>query len=98
MVLERDQVETRAFGEPGERDDVAGAIGQRSDEGTEPEVVAVQKMQDNQARAFNRPGRLSSRLMLRLLPLLFRTGLLLWVQRKERRLMSEGVAPVRLVV
>ena len=36
--------------------------------------------------------------MYRLLPLLFRTGLLLWLQRKERRQMSEGVVPVRLVV
>ena len=36
--------------------------------------------------------------MLRLLPFLFRTGLLLWLQHKERRQMSEGVVPVRLVV
>src|SRR5438309_10825602 len=34
----------------------------------------------------------------RLLPFLFRTGLLQWLQRKERRQMSEGVVPVRLVV
>ena len=36
--------------------------------------------------------------MLRLLPFLFRTGLLPWLQRKERRQMSEGVLPVWLVV
>jgi hypothetical protein len=48
--------------------------------------------------ALNQPDRWSSRRMYRLLPLLFRTGLLQWLQRKERRLMSEGVVPVRLVV
>jgi 2-polyprenyl-6-methoxyphenol hydroxylase-like FAD-dependent oxidoreductase len=63
-----------------------------------PEIVAVQQMQDNQARALNHPDRWSSRLMFRLLPFLFRTGLLLWLQRKERRLMMDGVVPVRLVV
>src|SRR5262249_19403012 len=40
-----------------------------------PEIVAVQKMQDNMARPFNKPDHWSSRLMMRLLPLLFRTGL-----------------------
>jgi 2-polyprenyl-6-methoxyphenol hydroxylase-like FAD-dependent oxidoreductase len=63
-----------------------------------PEIEAVQKMQDSQASALNHPDRWSSRLMVRLLPFLFRTGLLQWLQRKERRLMSEGVVPVRLVV
>jgi hypothetical protein len=55
-------------------------------------------MQDSQASALNHPDRWSSRLMFRLLPCLFRTGLLQWLQRKERRLMSVGVVPVRLVV
>jgi 2-polyprenyl-6-methoxyphenol hydroxylase-like FAD-dependent oxidoreductase len=63
-----------------------------------PEIVAVQKMQDDMARPMNHPDRWSSRLMLRLLPFLFRTGLLLWLQRKERRQMMDGVVPVRLVV
>jgi 2-polyprenyl-6-methoxyphenol hydroxylase-like FAD-dependent oxidoreductase len=63
-----------------------------------PEVVTIQKMQDDQARMLNHPDRWSSRLMLRLLPLLVRTGLLLWLQRKERRQMMDGVVPVRLVV
>jgi 2-polyprenyl-6-methoxyphenol hydroxylase-like FAD-dependent oxidoreductase len=63
-----------------------------------PEVEAVQKMQNREAHALNHPDHWSSRLMFRLLPLLFRTGLLLWLQRKERRQMSEGVVPVRLVV
>jgi len=63
-----------------------------------PEIVAVQKIQDDQARTLNQPDRWSSRLMQRLLPFLFRTGLLQWLQRKERRQLSEGVVPVRLVV
>jgi 2-polyprenyl-6-methoxyphenol hydroxylase-like FAD-dependent oxidoreductase len=63
-----------------------------------PEIVAFQKMQDDMARPMNQPDRWSSRLMLRLLPFLFRTGLLLWLQRKERRQMMDGVVPVRLVV
>ena len=63
-----------------------------------PEIVTVQKAQNNQARALNHPERWTSRLTYRLLPILFRSGLLLWLQRKERRQMSEGVVPVRLVV
>src|SRR4029077_5316421 len=49
---------------------VAGA--RRGREGRWPEIVAVQKMQDDQARALNQPDRWSSRLMYRLLPFLFR--------------------------
>ena len=63
-----------------------------------PKIEAVQKAQNRQSRGMNRPDRWSFRLMLRLLPLLFRTGLLQWLQRKDRRQMSEGVVPVRLVV
>jgi 2-polyprenyl-6-methoxyphenol hydroxylase-like FAD-dependent oxidoreductase len=63
-----------------------------------PEVVAVQTMQDRQAALLNRPDHRMNRLTVRLLPFLFRSGLLLWLQRKERRIMSEGVVPVRLVV
>jgi 2-polyprenyl-6-methoxyphenol hydroxylase-like FAD-dependent oxidoreductase len=63
-----------------------------------PEIVAVQQMQDDQARMLNQPDRWSSRLMYRLLPFLFRTGLLQWLQRKERGQMMDGVVPVRLVV
>jgi hypothetical protein len=55
-------------------------------------------MQDRQARAFNHPDAWRSRLTYRLMPFLFRSGLLLWLQRKERRVMSEGVVPVRLAV
>jgi 2-polyprenyl-6-methoxyphenol hydroxylase-like FAD-dependent oxidoreductase len=63
-----------------------------------PEIVAVQEMQQNQARMLFTPDRWSTRLMHRLLPWLIRTGLLQWLHRKEYRLMSEGVVPVRLVV
>jgi 2-polyprenyl-6-methoxyphenol hydroxylase-like FAD-dependent oxidoreductase len=63
-----------------------------------PEIVAVQEMQQNQARLLFNPDRWSSRLMHRLLPWMVRTGLLQWLHRREYRLMSEGVVPVRLVV
>jgi 2-polyprenyl-6-methoxyphenol hydroxylase-like FAD-dependent oxidoreductase len=63
-----------------------------------PEIETLQKTQDREARVLNHPDRWSSRLMFRLMPCLFRTGLLLWLQRKERRQLSEGVVPVRLVV
>src|SRR4029077_3971063 len=62
-----------------------------------PEIVAVQEMQQKQGRLFF-SDRWSTRLMIRLLPFLIRIGLLEWLQRKEVRLMSEGVVPVRLVV
>src|SRR5207244_12644297 len=63
-----------------------------------PEIVSVQQTQHREARALNHPDHWSSRLMYCILPFLFRTGLLLWLQRKERRQLSEGVVPVRLVV
>src|SRR5262249_38454033 len=63
-----------------------------------PEIVAVQEMQQHQTRLLFSPDRWSTRLTHRLLPWLVRTGLLQWLHRKEYRLMSEGVVPVRLVV
>jgi 2-polyprenyl-6-methoxyphenol hydroxylase-like FAD-dependent oxidoreductase len=63
-----------------------------------PEIVAVQQMQQNQARILFAPDRWSTRLMNRLLPWLVRTGLLQWLQRKEYQVMSDGAVPVRLVV
>jgi 2-polyprenyl-6-methoxyphenol hydroxylase-like FAD-dependent oxidoreductase len=63
-----------------------------------PEVVAVQEMQQDQARILFAPDRWSTRLMNRMLPLLVRTGLLQWLRRKEYQYMSDGVVPVRLVV
>ncbi len=74
------------------------AAARRVQEERWPEIVAVQKMQDAMARPLNQPDRWSSRLMIRLLPFLFRTGLLVWLQRNERRQMMDGVVPVRLVV
>jgi 2-polyprenyl-6-methoxyphenol hydroxylase-like FAD-dependent oxidoreductase len=63
-----------------------------------PEIVAVQKMQQDQARLLFAPDHWRTRLLHRLLPLLVRTGLLQWLNRKQYRQMSEGVVPVRLVV
>ncbi|HEY7428179.1 MAG TPA: FAD-dependent oxidoreductase [Gemmataceae bacterium] len=63
-----------------------------------PEIVAVQQMQQDQARMLLKPDRWSSRLVYRLLPLLLRTGLLQWLYRKQYQQMSDGVVPVRLVV
>jgi 2-polyprenyl-6-methoxyphenol hydroxylase-like FAD-dependent oxidoreductase len=63
-----------------------------------PEIVAVQQMQQNQARMLFVPDNWRGRLVQRILPVLMRTGLLQWLHRKEYRLMSEGVVPVRLVV
>jgi 2-polyprenyl-6-methoxyphenol hydroxylase-like FAD-dependent oxidoreductase len=74
------------------------AAARRVQDERSPEIVAVQKMQDEQAGTLNRPGSWSSRLLQCLLPVLLRTGLLQWLQRKQRRQMSEGVVPVRLVV
>ena len=62
-----------------------------------PEVEAVQQLQESQGREFFN-DRLSIRLAFRLLPFLMRTGILQWVRRKETRLLSDGVVPVRLVV
>ena len=72
--------------------------GDRPEPIPDKEIEAVQQMQDHQARALNHPDHWSSRLMYRLLPCLFRTGLLQWLQRTERQQMSEGIVPVRLVV
>ena len=74
----------------GRRDGSATSAGRRS--------WPSRTCKTSQSRGLNRPDHWSFRLMLRLLPFLFRTGLLQWLQRKERRQMSEGVVPVRLVV
>jgi 2-polyprenyl-6-methoxyphenol hydroxylase-like FAD-dependent oxidoreductase len=62
-----------------------------------PEIVAVQEMQQNQARMLFSPESWKARLAHRLLPWLLRTGLLQWLRRKEYQQMSHGVLPVRLV-
>jgi 2-polyprenyl-6-methoxyphenol hydroxylase-like FAD-dependent oxidoreductase len=63
-----------------------------------PEIVAVQQLQQDQARMLFAPDRWSTRLMHRLLPVLMRTGLIQWLHRKQYQQMSEGVVPVRLAV
>jgi 2-polyprenyl-6-methoxyphenol hydroxylase-like FAD-dependent oxidoreductase len=63
-----------------------------------PEIVAVQQMQQNQARILIAPDGWRTRLLNRLLPLLVRTGVLQWLQRKDSQVMSDGAVPVRLVV
>ena len=63
-----------------------------------PEIVAVQQMQASQAHMLITPDGWRNRLLQRLLPLLVRSGLIQRLRRKEFRLMSEGVMPVRLVV
>jgi 2-polyprenyl-6-methoxyphenol hydroxylase-like FAD-dependent oxidoreductase len=63
-----------------------------------PEIVAVQEMQQHQARVTFAPDGWRTRLMFRLLPWLLRTGLFSLLNRRESRLMSEGAVPVRLAV
>jgi 2-polyprenyl-6-methoxyphenol hydroxylase-like FAD-dependent oxidoreductase len=62
-----------------------------------PEVVTVQQLQEKQGSVFFN-DHWGIRLMFRLLPWLMRTGILQWLQRKEKRLMADGAVPVRLVV
>ncbi len=63
-----------------------------------PEIVAVQDMQQHQARMLFAPDDWRTGLVRRLLPLMIRTGLLQWLNRKEYKVMSEGAVPVRLAV
>ncbi len=74
------------------------AAGRRVRDERWPEVVAVQQMQQDQARLLFAPDRWGNRLVHRLMPLLIRTGLLQWLHRQQYRQMSDGVVPVRLVV
>jgi 2-polyprenyl-6-methoxyphenol hydroxylase-like FAD-dependent oxidoreductase len=63
-----------------------------------PEIVAAQDMQQHQAKMLFAPDNWRGRMMYRMIPLLLRTGLLQRLNRKEYKLMSEGVVPVKLVV
>jgi 2-polyprenyl-6-methoxyphenol hydroxylase-like FAD-dependent oxidoreductase len=63
-----------------------------------PEVAAVQEHQRRQAETFLRSDRLASRLALRLLPALVRTGLLRALMGRRLRSLQHGVVPVRLAV
>ncbi|HEV3115775.1 MAG TPA: hypothetical protein VGY58_01900, partial [Gemmataceae bacterium] len=73
------------------------AAAQRVAEERMPEIVALQEHQDRQARLFLEPG-LASRLAIRLLPFLVRSGLLQLLLGKRLRAFQHGIVPVRLVV
>jgi 2-polyprenyl-6-methoxyphenol hydroxylase-like FAD-dependent oxidoreductase len=62
-----------------------------------PEIVTMQEHQSKQARLFLSPG-LGTRLLLRLLPILARTGLMRLLMGKRARAFAHGVVPVRLNV
>jgi 2-polyprenyl-6-methoxyphenol hydroxylase-like FAD-dependent oxidoreductase len=61
-----------------------------------PEIVAIQEHQRKQAQTFLRSDRLSSRLAMRLLPLLAKSGLLRRLMGNRLRALQHGVVPVRL--
>jgi 2-polyprenyl-6-methoxyphenol hydroxylase-like FAD-dependent oxidoreductase len=63
-----------------------------------PEIVAVQRMQEQQGRMLFGPDRWDARLLHRMLPFLLRTGLLQRMYHTHYRQMSCGVVPVRLAV
>ena len=55
-------------------------------------------MQEHQSQMMFGGDGWRARMVYRMIPWLLRTGLLQWLNRKEYRLMSEGVVPVRLTV
>jgi 2-polyprenyl-6-methoxyphenol hydroxylase-like FAD-dependent oxidoreductase len=61
-----------------------------------PEIVAIQEHQRQQVQVFLRSDRLSSRLALRLLPLLANSGLMRVVMGERLRAFQHGIVPVRL--
>lgn len=63
-----------------------------------PEIVAAQDMQQHQARMMFAPDNWRGRMMYRMIPLMMRLGVLQRLNRKEYRLMSQGVVPVKLAV
>jgi 2-polyprenyl-6-methoxyphenol hydroxylase-like FAD-dependent oxidoreductase len=63
-----------------------------------PEIVAAQEMQQHQAKMMFAPDNWRGRMAYRMIPLMMRLGLLQWLNRKEYRLMSQGVVPVKLAV
>ena len=60
-----------------------------------PEIVAIQEHQWKQGRFLLAPG-LRTRLMLRLMPILIRTGLMRLLMGKRAKAFADGVVPVRL--
>jgi 2-polyprenyl-6-methoxyphenol hydroxylase-like FAD-dependent oxidoreductase len=61
-----------------------------------PEIVAIQGHQRKQTQTFLRSDRFSSRLAMRVLPLLAKSGLLRLLLRERLRSLQHGVVPVRL--
>jgi 2-polyprenyl-6-methoxyphenol hydroxylase-like FAD-dependent oxidoreductase len=61
-----------------------------------PEIVAVQEMQQRQARMLLNPDRLAARVVFWLMPHLLRLGLFRRLFRRDYDQMSLGVVPVRL--
>ncbi len=61
-----------------------------------PEIVAIQELQRKQTQTFLRSDRFSSRLAMRLLPLLAKSGLVRLLIGKRLRSLQYGVVPVRL--
>ncbi|MCI0391921.1 MAG: FAD-dependent oxidoreductase [Acidobacteria bacterium] len=61
-----------------------------------PEIVAIQEHQRKQTQTFLRSDRFSSRLAMRILPLLAKSSLLRLLFGKRLRALQHGVVPVRL--
>ncbi len=61
-----------------------------------PEIVAIQDMQQRQARLLVNPGSRAVRVVLWLLPLLLRTGVFQRLLHRQYEQMSRGAVPVRL--
>jgi 2-polyprenyl-6-methoxyphenol hydroxylase-like FAD-dependent oxidoreductase len=81
------------------RDHDAAAIDDAARQVTEermPEIIAIQEHQRAQTRTFLRSDRLVSRLAMRLLPLLARSGVAHLLVGERLRVLQHGIAPVRL--
>ena len=61
-----------------------------------PEIVAIQEHQRRQTQTFLRSDRFSSRLAMRILPLLAKSSLLRLLFGKRLQALQHGVVPVRL--
>jgi 2-polyprenyl-6-methoxyphenol hydroxylase-like FAD-dependent oxidoreductase len=72
------------------------AAARRVQEERWPEIVAIQDMQQRQARLLINPDRWTVRIVLRLLPLLLRTGLFTRLLHRQFEHMSKGAVAVRL--
>jgi 2-polyprenyl-6-methoxyphenol hydroxylase-like FAD-dependent oxidoreductase len=72
------------------------AAARRVQEERWPEIVAIQEMQQRQARLLISPNRWTVRLVLWLLPLLLRTGVFTRLLYRQFEQMSKGAIPVRL--